>query len=127
MRSSLRRATVPLIACLGVLAIAAIQPQAAGAREPDRTCGVEPGDGAFNYVEVWNVPCRTARKISRKADRKFCGDQGQRCDAPKGEFDSGRVGVRRWTCKMRVGYESYRARCFKGADHDPRFVHRAGA
>jgi hypothetical protein len=31
----------------------------------------------------------------------------------------------RWKCKMRVGYESYRARCDKG--ENKRFVHRSGA
>ena len=110
-----------------VLVVAAIPPQSAEARAPDRVCGIEPGEGAFNYVEVWNVPCRNARKISRKAGRRFCGDHFQKCNADPGEFDSGRVKVRNWTCKMRVGYESYRARCFKGSDHDPRFVHRSGA
>jgi hypothetical protein len=108
------------------LAVAIAQPQAAGAREPDRVCGIEPGQGSFNYVQTWGVSCKRARQISRKAERKFCGREFQRCDAPKGSFDKGRVKVGRWKCKMRIGYEYYRARCYKG-DHDPRFVHRAGA
>ena len=124
MTRGLRGTTISLIA-LAVLAVVAIAPQAAGARAPDRVCGIEPGDGAFNYYEVWNTSCRTARKVSRKAGRKFCGDTYQRCNADPGEFDSGRVEVGRWTCKMRVGYESYRARCHKG--ENKRFVHRSGA
>jgi hypothetical protein len=109
-----------------VVFIGAVAPQSAGAQAPDRVCGIEPGQGSFNYVEVWGTSCKTARKISRKAARKFCGPQFRKCDAPKGSFDKGRIEVRQWTCKMRVGFESYRARCFKN-NHDPRFVHRTGS
>ena len=112
---------------LAALAIALAAVPAAGAREADRVCGIKPGKGSFNYVEVWNMSCGRAFDVSNRANRKFCGVAGRRCDAPDGEFDRGRVKVRKWTCKMRVGYESYRARCFKGPDHDPRFVHRAGS
>jgi hypothetical protein len=111
---------------VAALAVALAQPQAAAARAPDRVCGIEPGDGAFDYVQTWNMSCNRAFEISRTASRKFCGNEFQRCNADPGEFDKGRVRVSRWKCKMRVGYESYRARCFKG-DHDPRFVHRSGA
>ena len=111
---------------VAALIVAVAQPQAASARAPDRVCGIEPGQGSFNYVQVWGVSCQRARQVSRRASRKFCGRRFQRCDAPKGEFDRGRVAVGQWTCKMRVGYESYRARCFKPG-HDPRFVHKAGS
>ena len=120
----MKRLMVSLAAVALIGAVAS--PQAAGARAPDRVCGIEPGQGSFNYVEVWGTSCKTARKISRKAARKFCGRQFRRCDAPKGSFDTGRFQVRQWTCKLRVGYESYRARCFKN-NHDPRFVHRTGS
>ena len=112
---------------IALLMLLVAQPQAAGAREPDRTCGIEPGKGSFNYVETWNMSCNRAFEISRHANRKFCGNEGQRCNAPDGEFDSGKVRLGPWRCKLRVGYESYRARCFKGSDHDPRFVHRSGS
>jgi hypothetical protein len=54
-----------------VVLIGAVAPQSAGAHAPDRVCGIEPGQGSFNYVEVWGTSCKTARKISRKAARKF--------------------------------------------------------
>jgi hypothetical protein len=115
-----------LVIGLALLAIAAL-PHTAGARAPDRVCGIEPGEGAFNYYEVWGMSCARAEKVSDRAGRKFCGPRFGRCDAEPGEFDSGRVKVGRWKCKMRVGYESYRARCFQRRGEEPRFVHRSGA
>jgi hypothetical protein len=117
----MRRLLVVVAAAMLLAAVA--MPQSAGARAPDRVCGIEPGDGAFNYYAVWNTKCRTARKVSRRAGEKFC--EREDCDTAPGEFVSGRVDVRRWSCKMRLGYEYYRARCRK--DSDSRFLHRAGA
>jgi hypothetical protein len=127
MTPAARRGWVAMIACLALLALAIAQPQPAEARGPDKICGVVPGEGYFNYFKVWNVGCSKSDRVSRRAEVEFCGKRYQRCDVLPGEFKSGRVKVGGWRCKMRIGYESYRARCFRGKDHDPRFVHRAGA
>ncbi len=112
---------LPLV-CLAVLAFAGPGAETASARPPDDVCGLQPGEGAYNYVKVWNTSCRRARRVSRKAGDKFCRDQG--CDAMPGEHDSGRVEVGQWHCRMRVGYEDYRARCHNSGK---RFVHKSGA
>jgi hypothetical protein len=120
------RRLITTVAAIALVAAVA-QPSTAGARAPDRVCGIEPGEGSFNYVQTWGMSCKRARQISRRAGRKFCGPQFERCStAPDGEFEKGIVEVGRWTCKMRVGYEYYRARCFKRGT-DRRFVHRSGS
>jgi hypothetical protein len=123
MTRALRIPTVLAAAAIAFAIIVVPPPQDTEARAPDRVCGIEPGDGAFNYFEVWGVKCRAARKVSRQAGDKFC--ERENCDNPPGQFISGTVDVRKWSCKMRLGYESYRARCRKNSEQ--RFVHRAGA
>jgi hypothetical protein len=125
MTYAARKPAIALAA--GLLAIAALtlQPDgaAAGGGEPDRICGKRPGTGAFNYFKVWNTSCKKARKIDRRATRKFCGGNGP-CDVDEGEVVIGQARVRGWSCKLRVGFESFRNRCVKG---DKRFIHKSGA
>lgn len=122
---NLKRAFVLVLACAGFLTSALASPAvAAGAVAPDDVCGIPPGDGTFNQIQVWNMRCKHGRQVSRKAGHELCGRRFEKCDAPDGEFDSGTVQFNGWTCKVRVGYESYRARCTKG---EKRFLHRAGA
>ncbi len=108
---------------VAALMVAVAQPQAAGAREPDQVCGIEPGQGLFNYVKVWDMSCRKARQISRKAERKFCSGSDV-CDVDRGDFILGEVRVRGWDVKLKLGYESYRARSEKNGK---RFIHKAAA
>ena len=111
--------------CLAVMMVQAKPLEAAEARAPDRTCGVLPGDGYYNYVKVWGMSCPDARRISEKAGRKFCGPPYKHCNGQPGEFDTGRVRVGYYQCEMRVGVDFYRARC--GSDGAGRFVHESAA
>jgi hypothetical protein len=105
---------------LVALAIAALAPSASA---DSRTCGILPGDGAFNYVKAHDVSCRKARQIGNKAGRRFCRAGG--CNAlPNEKPSKGRVRVGAWTCKMKVGWEAYQARCRNG---DKSFLQRSGA
>jgi hypothetical protein len=63
---------------------------------------------------TWNVTCRQARKVSRRAVRKFCARPG-RCPSLPLDIDRGRIGVKDWRCEVRVGHEYTWARCLKGS------------
>jgi hypothetical protein len=96
------------------------EPRRSGNR---RKCGVLPGQGFYNYVKVRNVSCREAKRIGNKAGRKFCRHHG--CNAqPLDDPDKGHVRVQGWRCKVKVGYESYQARCRK---KNMSFLQRSGA
>lgn len=124
-------ATVGLLTLTAVAVLAATLWMAGGAPgvaegAPDkRFCGIAPGDGAYSYIKARNVSCRVARKVSRKAGRKFCKGSAQNCDEPPGGgVDRGRVRAKGWRCKMKVGYEFYRAKCVRGSK---RFVAESAA
>lgn len=124
----IRWSVVGLAALVGAVVVVMSfgQPTPASANHgPDRVCGVTPGTGYYNYIAVWDVKCQRARRVSRKAGKKFCGDRYQYCRGEPGDYFSGRVKLRRWTCKMRVGWEYYRARCNRG--DDKRFLHKSAA
>ena len=113
-----------LLTAVALLVIGWSAGTAAGAADK-RTCGIEPGDGAFNFLQTRNVSCRIAQKVSNKAGRKFCGKQFQHCNRPPGGgFDTGDVKAKRWSCDMKVGWEFYRARCDRQRKS---FVHKAGS
>ena len=97
----------------------------ADAMHGKRVCGVLPGEGAYSFIKAKNVDCRTARKVSRQAGRRFCGHHYRECDAaPLDPPDKGRVTAKGWNCKMKVGYEFYRAKCRRG---DQKFVSESAA
>ncbi len=121
-----RSFSVAAIAVVGLLVLAVVASAAsAGGGGPDkRKCGVLPGEGFYNYVKVRNVSCREARKVGNKAGRKFCAHSNRCATMPTDDPVKGRVNARGWRCKVKVGYESYQARCRKG---DMRFLQRSGA
>jgi hypothetical protein len=125
----MRRSTL-LTAAVAVAAAFALagQPAAAGGPTPDRFCGILPGQGAYDYIKMWGpIRCGRARGVSHQAYLEFCGRQDRRCNIQPGEKKVGRVKQGAWTCRMRVEYEQFRGRCFKGRDRNPRFVHARGS
>ena len=58
------------IALLGV--VHAGTSAAAPAPKRVETCGLLPGEGAYNYVKLWNVGCAKAKKLAKKAFHRFC-------------------------------------------------------
>lgn len=120
---SLSLAVLALVALL-VLSAFASAASAGGDGSDKRKCGVLPGEGFYNYVKVRNVSCREARKVGNKAGRKFCAHSNRCSTMPTDDPVKGHVNARGWHCKVKVGYESYQARCRKG---DMRFLQRSGA
>ena len=107
-----------------MLMLAAWQPGSAAGADEKRTCGTMPGDGAYSFVKTENVSCRIARKVSNRAGRKFC-NQPDNCDeAPGAGYDKGRVRAKGWRCRMKVGYEFFRAECKR---RDQRFIAESAA
>jgi hypothetical protein len=76
-----------------------------------RTCGIQPGDGAYSYVKVWNVGCAKAKKVARKVSKQFCGPRFDKCDTDVGEFIRGHEDYRKWDCAVKTGWEFHRVRC----------------
>jgi hypothetical protein len=107
-----------LLSALVALAAAALlggSPSLAEGAANKRLCGIPPGDGAYSYIKTRNVSCRVAQKVRRKAGRKFCGKRFQRCsNQPGAGYKKGRVKAKGWRCKMRVGWEFFRADCKRG-------------
>lgn len=124
-----------LVASLLVAALSLIGPSAATSAaefvgSPDnerrkvRTCGILPGDGAYSYVETWNVGCAKANKVANEVTEQFCGPAYRRCDVEVGEFVRGHEDYRNWDCAIKHGWEFHRVRC--EAPHK-RFVQESAA
>jgi hypothetical protein len=95
------------------------------AHQRAQTCGLLPGDGAYNYVKVWNVGCAKANKVARKAFKRFC-DPVEECFSgdPNADPVKGHTRVHAWRCKLKFAWEFSRTRC--EAPHK-RFVQAGGA
>jgi len=117
---------IAVIGILGALLIgsALTAPSESTAAGNKRVCGTKPGLGYYNYIKARNVSCKIARRVSRQAGRNFCGHHYSNCNADPGEYKKGRTKAKGWRCRMKVGYEFYRARCRR---HDQGFVHESAA
>ncbi len=97
----------------------------APAHQRAQTCGLLPGEGAYNYVKVWNVGCAKANKVAKKAFHRFC-DPVEECFSgdPNADPVRGRTHVNNWKCKLKFAWEFSRTVC--EAPHK-RFVQASGA
>lgn len=121
--SPMRLALISVLAAAAVALLAAAVPaqsQAAG----KRVCGIKPGQGYYNLIKTRNVSCRTAKKVSKRAGRNFCGKQFRKCNVQPGEFRKGRTKAKGWRCRMKLGWEFYRATCER---RNQRFRHETAA
>jgi hypothetical protein len=98
---------------------------AAPAHPRAQTCGLLPGEGAYNYVRVWNVGCAKANKVAKKAFQRFC-DPRSKCfkGDPIADPVRGHARVHAWRCNLKFAWEFSRIRC--EAPHK-RFVQASGA
>lgn len=89
----------------------------AGAKPIKRTCGLLPGEGAYNYIKTQGVECRAGGKIAFRARMKFCNRHNdclsQGATATTRVY-KGRVRYRGWSCRVKVGWEDLYTRCSKG-------------
>ena len=114
MVSHVQRLTLCLCAAAVLLVVASPGTSLAEpAHERAQTCGLLPGDGAFNYVKVWNVGCAKANKVARKAFKRFC-DPVEKCfggnpnaDPVKGACARPRLALQ---AEVRVGIQSHEVR-----------------
>jgi hypothetical protein len=109
-------------ACL--IVFAAVVPSASEAAGNKRVCGTKPGLGYYNFIKARNVSCRIARRVSRQAGRNFCGHRYSHCSVDPGEYKVGRTTAKGWRCRMKIGYEFYRAHCKR---NDQGFIHESAA
>ncbi len=126
MRVISMRASTCLVATLALLAfgMAAVAASDAGAAGNKRVCGTLPDTGYYNFIKAKNVSCKTAKKVSRKAGKNFCGHRYKNCSVDPGELKKGHTTAKGWSCEMKVGYEFYRAKCRRG---NQKFVHESAA
>ena len=126
MRVISTRAGAGLVSMLVLLAlgIAAVSASDAGAAGSKRVCGTLPDTGYYNYIKAQNVSCKTAKKVSRKAGRNFCGHHFKNCSVDPGETKKGHTSAKGWSCDMKIGYEFYRAECRRG---NQKFVNESAA
>ena len=98
-----------------VLALVVAAPGAATATETaskPQVCGIPPGDGAYSFVRVWNISCERAQKVASNAYEHYCDENS--CDTPPtGGIVKGPVSFNGWDCKVKLGYEFFRAVCEK--------------
>jgi hypothetical protein len=127
MWKAITRAVVGLIVCAGIAVSlgGALAESATRTQLRAQTCGILPGDGAYNYVRVWNVGCAKAKHVGNKAFKRFCHPV-QECfkDDPNADPVKGQVHVHAWRCKLKCAWEFSRIRC--EAPHK-RFVQASGA
>lgn len=87
-----------------------------GAPHYDRSCGVLPGEGYgyVDYVRAANTICRRARKVTRKAYKKFCRARSNCAMSADTGLYKGKVRRNGWRCKVTVGWEYIRSKCRRG-------------
>lgn len=114
------------VACIGAAVLAVIlmmaPPSRTSAADNMRVCGITPAeaDGFYSYIRARNVSCSIARHVGRQASRNFCGHRYQHCNVePTSRPKKGHTTAKGWRCKVKVGYESFKAKCRR---HDQSFV-----
>jgi hypothetical protein len=118
-----RLVVVPCLIVIGLTLLLAADASAGGG--PDkRKCGVLPGEGAYNYVKTRNVSCKQARKVGRRAGRKFCAHSDRCSGGPTAGIVKGHVKAKGWRCTVKMGWEFFQARCHR---RDASFLLRSGA
>jgi len=80
----------------------------------DQTCGMLPGQGAFSFVRAKNTTCPRARRVTRKALKKFCRSHGRCLMDSANDFYRGKVRWNGWRCKVADGWEYIRVKCRRG-------------
>jgi len=80
----------------------------------DRTCGLLPGQGGFSFVRAKNTTCPRARRVTRKALKKFCRSHGRCAMYSDTDFYRGKVRWNGWRCKAAEGWEYIRVKCRRG-------------
>jgi hypothetical protein len=115
---------VVLAVCLALLTGMSTAASSSAATSKVETCGLLPGEGAFNYVKVWNMRCGKARKVADQVLEDFCGPQFQRCSVDVEDVIRGRERYRDWRCGVTVAWEFVRVRCERNGK---RFVQASGA
>jgi hypothetical protein len=102
---------------LALIGSVMLAPGASAAPNYDRTCGVLPGDGYFDFVRAENATCKRAYKVTRKANRKFCRQNNDCMIDQSSDLTyryRGTVRWNGWRCKVMNGWEIYRVKCRKG-------------
>lgn len=121
------RTHLALALLAGLLALAALAPAGGAKPAGHRICGEKPGPagGAFHYIKAWNIGCKRAAKVARKAYDNFCDPITECFIDPTGDGRvSGTAEFGRWKCKVELYYDGGRIRC----DHPKRrLVQRFGA
>lgn len=91
-----------------------------------RTCGIPPGDGAYNFVKTRGVSCRVGGKVANRARKRFCSHHNScllQGSVSTTHVYRGRTRYRGWKCRLKVGWEGGSIKCTKG----PRWILKAYA
>ncbi len=91
-----------------------------------RTCGIPPGDGAYNFVKTRGVSCRVGGKVANRARKRFCSHHNScllQGSVSTTHVYRGRARYRGWKCRLKVGWEGGSIKCARG----PRWILKAYA